>query len=139
MMRQLWLPKGVDDSGGIQIPGGNANRDISIWVTLRDHANLDFYYLVANTPAWKRISLGTVNWSQMGGIKYAPMLPGRWWTDVAPLAVTADQLSALLNGTGGLAALENNNPATVAQLKSVKTLMASTTAKAEVQVCCNPR
>jgi len=50
-----------------QIPGGPVGRDISIWVTLRDHANLDFYYMVANTPAWKRVSLGAVDWKAMKG------------------------------------------------------------------------
>ena len=46
MMHNLWLPKGVDDTGGIQFAGMNAKRDISLWATLRDQANRVFYYLV---------------------------------------------------------------------------------------------
>lgn len=46
MMHNLWLPKGIDDAGGIQGAGMNAERDISLWATLRDHANRVMYYTV---------------------------------------------------------------------------------------------
>ena len=79
--------------------------------------------MVANTPAWKRISLGSVKWSTMKSPQYAPMLPGVWWQDVTPSTVTQAQIDAVLQGTGGLPALEANNPATMAHLQQLKGLM----------------
>jgi len=45
-------------------------------------------------------------------------------------------VNALINNGTGLAALEDDNPASVAQLKSIKSLItSSTTNKAEAKVC----
>ena len=73
---------GVDDAGGIQnLDGGNSNRDITLWTTLRDHANMVWYYMVANTPKWERIDLKAVPWASLKTIKYKLMKPGTWWED----------------------------------------------------------
>ena len=52
---------GVDDSGGT----GPKETDWTIFTTLRDHTKAVYYWRVANSPRWSKVSLRRVDWATL--------------------------------------------------------------------------
>ncbi|EFN53454.1 hypothetical protein CHLNCDRAFT_58529 [Chlorella variabilis] len=88
LIQSVYLPKGVDDSGGT----GPKETDWTIFTTLRDHTKAVYYWRVANSPRWSKVSLRRVDWATLRSQKKvgARLMVGypEWADDNAPLAAT---------------------------------------------------